>query len=112
MKSKPFSEIVEESEFNSYQILMTELDSTLKRMRYISLSKLTDAYEIEQFNRFWNEIKNNEAVVVSINDNTDLYEISNDISTIIIVLSEDLNNRMIIFDVQDGSKLINKIMSC
>lgn len=108
MKSKKFVDVVDESEINSYQILVSELDTTLDRMRFVSLSEQKDAYEMQQFNSFWEEVKNNESVVVAINDNSDLYELSDD--STLVVLSEDLNNKMIIFDKQDSQKILNKIM--
>ena len=63
---------------------------------------------MQQFNSFWEEVKNNESVVVAINDNSNLYELSDD--STLVVLSEDLNNKMIIFDKQDSQKILNKIM--
>lgn len=76
-------------------------------MKYISSSDLKDAYEIEQFNKFWDDVRSNEAVVVSVSDNSDLYELSD--SSILVVLSENLNDKMIIFDKQDSNRIINKI---
>lgn len=108
MKSKKFVDVVDESEINSYQILVSELDTTLDRMRCVSLLEQKDAYEMQQFNSFWEEVKNNESVVVAINDNSNLYELSDD--STLVVLSEDLNNKMIIFDKQDSQKILNKIM--
>ena len=108
MKSKKFVDVVDESEINSYQILVSELDTTLDRMRCVSLSEQKDAYEMQQFNSFWEEVKNNESVVVAINDNSNLYELSDD--STLVVLSEDLNNKMIIFDKQDSQNILNKIM--
>lgn len=108
MKSKKFVDVVDESEIDSYQILVSELDTTLDRMRCVSLSEQMDAYEMQQFNSFWEEVKNNESVVVAINDNSNLYELSDD--STLVVLSEDLNNKMIIFDKQDSQKILNKIM--
>lgn len=102
-----FQSIIDESEFNSWQVLMSELDTTLNRMRCIILSKLKDVYEISQFNEFWDYVTNNEAVVVSVTDNSNLYELSDD--STLLVLSSDLNDKMIIFDKQDKSKILNKI---
>lgn len=104
MNAKFFKEIAEEVEFNYWQILMSELDSTLTRMQYISSVDLTDAYELEKFNHFFNTVKANEAVVVSVSDNADLYELSED--SVLIVLIERLNERMIVFDKQDKRKIL------
>lgn len=108
MKVGVFKDIVESSDIGYWQVLMSELDSSLNRMRYVSLSDLKDAYEIQQFNQFWNDVKD-EVVVVSISDNADLYELSDGL--ILIVLIETLDNKMFVFDVQDAKKIENKILS-
>lgn len=108
MKVGLFKDIVESSDIGYWQVLMSELDSSLNRMRYVSLSDLKDAYEIQQFNQFWNDVKD-EVVVVSISDNADLYELSDGL--ILIVLIETLDNKMFVFDVQDAKKIENKILS-
>lgn len=108
MKIGLFKDIVESSDINYWQVLMSELDSSLSRMRYISSSDLKDAYEIQQFNQFWDDVKD-EVVVVSISDNADLYELSDNF--ILVVLIENLDNKMIVFDVQDAKKIENKISS-
>lgn len=107
MNSKLFKDIAEEVEFNYWQILMSELDSTLNRMQYISSKDLSDAYELEKFNNFFDEVKINEPIVVSVSDNADLYELSDD--SILIVLIEHLNEKMIIFDKQDKRKILSII---
>lgn len=107
MNHKPFKNIVDESEYDSYQALMYELDSTLNRMRYISLSELTDAVDIDCFNRFWDNVKNNEAVIVSITEGSDLYELNED--SILIILVEKIDDKMLIFDSQDARKIVNHI---
>lgn len=103
-----FKNIIDDSDFNSWQVLMSELDSTIDRMRCVCRSKMKDAYEIEQFDEFWNDVTNNEAIVVSVTDDANLYELSDD-STLIILFS-NLNERMIIFDKQDKSKIFSKIL--
>ena len=109
MKYRNFNERVEEDEFDYYQVLVSELDTSLPRMKFISDKDLKDAFEIEQFNKFWNNVKSNEAVVVSITDNADLYELSED--CILIVLVENLNEKIFVFDMQDGKKIIRKILN-
>lgn len=108
MKIGLFKDIVESSDINYWQVLMSELDSSLSRMKYIASSELKDAYEIRQFNQFWNDVKD-EVVVVSISDNADLYELSDDF--ILVVLIENLGDKIIVFDVQDAKKIENKITS-
>jgi hypothetical protein len=107
MKHKSFKNIVDESEYDSYQLLMYELDSSLERMRYISSSDLQDAFDVERFNSFWDEIKNNEAVVVSISENSDLYELSE--NSVLLILVEKIDERMLVFDLQDAKKILGKI---
>ena len=107
MNHKPFKNIVDESEYDSYQALMYELDSTLNRMRYVSLSELTDAVDIDCFERFWDNVKNNEAVIVSITEGSDLYELNED--SILIILVEKMDDKMLIFDSQDARKIMNHI---
>lgn len=109
MKYRNFNERVEEDEFDYYQVLVSELDTSLPRMKFVSDKDLKDAFEIEQFNKFWNSVKSNEAVVVSITDNADLYELSED--CILIVLIENLNEKIFVFDMQDGKKIIRKILN-
>lgn len=108
MKIGLFKDIVESSDINYWQVLMSELDSSLSRMKYISSSELKDAYEIQQFNKFWDDVKY-EVVVVSISDNADLYELSDGL--ILVVLIENLDDKIIVFDVQDTKKIENKILS-
>jgi hypothetical protein len=107
MIANDFKDIADELEFNYWQILMSELDSSLNRMKYISSADLKDAYENEQFNGFWDEIKQNESIIVSVSDNADLYEIGED--STLIVMVENINNRMIVFDKQDKRKVISMI---
>lgn len=107
MQSKPFKDVVDECDIPYWQVLMSELDSTLPRMKCIVLSDLKDAYEIERFNAFWNYVRSSEVVVVGVSEGTDLYELSD--SSIIVVLSENLNDKMIVFDKQDSMRIINKI---
>ena len=107
MNHKPFKNIVDESEYDSYQALMYELDSTLNRMRYVSLSELTDAVDIDCFERFWDNVKNNEAIIVSITEGSDLYELNED--SILIILVEKMDDKMLIFDSQDARKIMNHI---
>ena len=107
MNHKAFKNIVDESEYDSYQALMYELDSSLERMRYISLSDLTDALDIECFNRFWNKVKDNEVNVVSVAEGSDLYELSDDL--ILLILVEKSDEKMLVFDLQDAKKIIRQI---
>ena len=107
MKCKAFKSIVDESEYDSYQALMYELDSSLERMRYISSSDLTDALDIDYFNRFWDKVRDNEAIVVSVAEGSDLYELSD--GSILLILVEKIDEKMLVFDLQDAKKIIRQI---
>lgn len=107
MNHKAFKNIVDESEYDSYQALMYELDSSLERMRYISLADLTDALDIDYFNRFWEKVRDNEAIVVSIAEGSDLYELSD--GAILLILVEKFDEKMLVFDSQDAKKIIRQI---
>lgn len=107
MNHKAFKNIVDESEYDSYQALMYELDSSLERMRYISSSELTDALDIECFNRFWDNVRDNEVIVVSVAEGSDLYELSD--GSILLILVEKIDEKMLVFDLQDAKKIIRQI---
>lgn len=106
MKSQFLHQIKDSPDFDM-QMVAIELDTSAKRLKYLSASKTVDAYENEKFSKFFDKIRNNEVVVTSINDNTDLYELSE--SSIVVVLYEDLTDRFIIFDIQDAKRIENLI---
>lgn len=105
MNTQNFKDIAEEGEFNYWQVLMSELDSSLNRMLYVSSTNLKDAYEVEQFSAFFERIKSEEAVIVSVSDDADLYEVD----SILIVLIEKLNEKIVLFDKQDKRKVLSLI---
>lgn len=107
MNHKAFKNIVDESEYDSYQALMYELDSSLERMRYISSSELTDALDVECFNRFWDKVRDNEVIVVSVAEGSDLYELSDD--SVLLILIEKIDEKTLVFDLQDAKKIIRQI---
>ena len=107
MNHKAFKNIVDESEYDSYQALMYELDSSLERMRYISSSELTDALDIECFNRFWDKVRDNEVIVVSVAEGSDLYELID--GSILLILVEKIDEKMLVFDLQDAKNIIRQI---
>lgn len=108
MKTREFSAVAETLEFNA-QLLASELDTSLARMRYISDKELQDAADVDKFNKLWTDIRENEAVITAVNDNADLYELSD--CSVCVVLFEDLNSKMVIFDIQDKTKIMNKLNS-
>lgn len=102
-----FKSVIDESELASWQVLASELDSTIEDMRCYTLSCLRDAYEIEQFNGFWDYVTHDEAVVVGITEDANLYELSDD--STLVILYGNINDRMIIFDKQDKRSILSKI---
>lgn len=102
-----FKSVIDESELASWQVLASELDSSVEDMRCYVLSRLKDAYEIEQFNGFWDYVIHDEAVVVGITEDSNLYELSDD--STLVILHGNLNDRMIIFDKQDKRGILSKI---
>jgi hypothetical protein len=85
------------------QMVAVELDTSAKRLKFVSASKATDAYEIEQFNKTYNHIKESENSITNINDNTELFELSESLT--IVVLYEDLNDKFIIYDVENEKEI-------
>ena len=91
------------------QAVACELDTSAKRLRYYCLRDADNDLDIKGFNEAFEFIKNCEDLVVSINDNTELYEIRESYS--IVVLYEDLNDKFIIFDIENKREvesMINK----
>lgn len=108
MINKKLIELQEQLDFN-YDLVSVELDTCSKRLRYISSSDITDAIQKDSFDAFYNRLKNEEVVVVSFDDNTDMYEIGDD--CIVVVLHENLRGKFVIFDIQDAKKIENMIFS-
>lgn len=80
------------------QLLASELDTSVSRMKYLSLEDCKSDYDIKAFNDFWNHIRNDEGVITSISESCDLYEIED----VCLITYEDLNCKIIIFDIQDS----------
>lgn len=90
-------------------LVSVELDTYVKRLRYISAKQLNDAIQKDAFDYFWNYIQSNYPVVVSISDNLDVYEFGDD--SFVIVLYKTLDDYYIMFDIQDAKKIENIIFS-
>ena len=105
MKVKDFKDIADDFELNT-QLLASELDTSLNRMKYISLSDCKSKDDIESFNNLWNKIVDEGANIVSISEECDLCEIED----ICIITYSDLNHKMFIFDIQD-SLLVEEILA-
>ena len=98
MKAKNLTDYSGELDFN-LQVVSSELDTSAKRLKYLSNEDATDATTITAFTNAWEEINGNGNLIVNINDNTELYEYGDD--STIVVLYQDLSLRMIIVDKQD-----------
>ena len=108
MICKKVADIQEQLEID-LNLVSVELDTYAKRLRYLSSSQFTDAIQKDAFDNFWNNIKSNYPVVVSISDGLDLYEFGDD--SIIIVLYKTLDDCYIIFDIQDAKKIENAVFA-
>lgn len=106
MINKKLVELQEQLDFD-YDLVSVELDTCPKRLRYICNADLSDAISKDSFDKFFNEIKTNEAVVVSFDDNTDMYEVGED--NLVIILHDSLKAKYILFDIQDAKKAENMI---
>ena len=90
------------------QLMATEMDTSVNRIKYLSKTLLTDGFEIECFERLINDIEKNEGLeVTSFNDNTILYEYLDEA----IVIHTMLADKYILFDSMLTSKVENRMMS-
>lgn len=97
MNIKDFKDIAVDLELNA-QLLASELDTSLNRMKYISLSDNKNKKDIESFNKLWNRIIEEGASITPISEECDLCEIDD----VCILTYSDLNDKMFIFDLQDS----------
>ena len=105
MINKKLIELQDQLDFD-YDLVSVELDTCPKRLRYISSADLVDAISKDAFDNFFNRVKS-EAVVVSFDDNTDMYEVGED--SLVIILHDSLKAKYILFDIQDAKKIENMI---
>ena len=90
------------------QLMATEMDTSVNRIKYLSKNLLTAGFEIECFERLINDIEKNEGLeVTSFNDNTILYEYLDEA----IVIHTMLADKYILFDSMLTSKVENRMMS-
>ena len=106
MRSKKLIELQDQLDFD-YDVASVELDTCPKRLRYISTADLNDAQDKDAFDAFFNSVRHDEAIVVSINDNTDMYELSE--NAVVIILHETQSAKYILFDLQDVRKVEDMI---
>lgn len=77
------------------QMIASELDTSVKGMKYLSKDILEDALEIEAFEKLCNCIEKEEGVeVTSFDDNTVLYEFLNEA----VIMHTVLGVKYVIFD--------------
>lgn len=86
-----------------FNLAGTELDSHAKRLRYIAASDLTSVEQKDAFDNFWNDVKQNQAAVLSLNQNADVYDVGYE--CFVIVMYEDIKTKCIIFDIEDAKKI-------
>ena len=106
MINKKLIDLQDKLDFD-YDLVSIELDTYPNRLRYISSSDLNDAIFKYAFDEFYKNVKNNEAVVVSFDNNTDMYEITE--TALVIILHESQTAKYILFDIQDAKKVENMI---
>ena len=90
------------------QLMATEMDTSVNRIKYLSKNLLTDVFEIECFERLINDIEKNDGLeVTSFNDNTILYEYLDEA----IVIHTMLADKYVLFDSMLTSKVENRMVS-
>ena len=108
MISKKLIELQDQLDFD-YDLVSVELDTCAKRLRYLSSSDISDAIQKDAFDAFYKNTREQNAVIVSFDDNTDMYEVCDD--SLVIVLHENEKARYIIFDIQDAKKIENFVFN-
>ena len=108
MISKKLIELQEQLEFD-YDLVSVELDTYAKRLRYLSSVDIQDAIQKDAFDTFYKNLREHETMVISFDDDTDMYELSD--SSLIIVVHENKNGKYLIFDVQDAKKIENLVFN-
>jgi len=91
-----------------YQLMASELDTSIKDMKYLSRNMLHDAISLDSFDDLINDIENVEGVeITSFNDNTVLYEYLDEA----VVVYTNLSNKVILFDSMLTQKIENRMDS-
>ena len=90
------------------QLMATEMDTSVNRIKFLSNSLLTDGVEIECFERLINDIEKDEGIeVTAFNDNTILYEYLDEA----VVIHTMLADKYILFDSMLTNKMENRMAS-
>mgnify|MGYP003604473260 FL=1 len=89
-----------------YQLMASELDTSIKDMKYLSKDMMQDAISSDAFDALINDIENIEGVeITSFNDNTVLYEYLDEA----VVVHTNLSNKVILFDSMLTQKIENRM---
>lgn len=107
MDSKRVISIKDEIEAE-WQLIATELDTSLHLMRYLHKDEDYDALKCERFDALVNDIENVDGVeCYSYDDNMILYEYLNEP----IIIFTNSGDKYVIFDVNNAKKIESKMNS-
>lgn len=105
--SKKIKELKEPLEVD-LQLMASELDTSVKNMKYLSKDLMTDATSIYAFDTLVEDIERGEGIeITTFDDNTVLYEYLDEA----IVIHNVLGVRYILFDSMITQKVENKLDS-
>lgn len=105
--SKKIKELKEPLEVD-LQMMASELDTSVKNMKYLSKDMMSDAASIDAFDTLVEDIERGEGIeVTAFDDNTILYEYLDEA----VVVHNVLGVRYILFDSMITQKLENKLDS-
>lgn len=105
--SKKIKELKEPLEVD-LQLMASELDTSVKNMKYLSKDLMTDATSIDAFDALVEDIERGEGIeITTFDDNTVLYEYLDEA----IVIHNVLGVRYILFDSMMTQKIENKLDS-
>lgn len=105
--SKKIKELKEPLEVD-LQLIASELDTSVKNMKYLSKDLMTDATSIDAFDALVEDIERGEGIeITTFDDNTVLYEYLDEA----IVIHNVLGVRYILFDSMITQKVENKLDS-
>lgn len=90
-----------------FQLMAAELDTSVKNMKFISRSIITDAIMVDKMEQLIADIEQNGVEVTSFNDNTVLYEYLEEA----VVIHSVLGDKFIIFDSSIVSTIESKLVS-
>lgn len=107
MHSKRLSELKEPLDID-LQLLATEMDTSAKRIKFISNSTLEDALDIDCFNCLIEDMEHGEGVeITSFSDNAIMYEYLDEAIVVYTLLSE----KYILFDSMITVKIESRMNS-